>query len=619
MGVKSVFSGLWWAVCQFWRALDATRRAILNLFLLLILVALVVGLLNRGPKPLQDKTALVLNLQGPLVEQYSGSPRDTAMAQLRGAKQKQTRLRDVLATLEAGAKDPKISHVLLDLDEFGGAGMAGLNEVAAALDRFKASGKPVLAYGDSYDQRGYFLAARANEVYLNPMGMVMIEGFGRYRTYYKDALDRLGVSANVLRVGAFKNAAEPYFANAPSKAALEAESYLYGDLWARYTGAVETARKLPKGAIAAGIEALPDTLAQLKGDTAKLALQAKLVDGIKTRDEMRELLIARGAKDEKGKGFRRVSMDEYQAYLKPAAQHGPAVGVVVAEGEIVDGDAAAGRIGGDSTARQIRQAREDDQIKAVVLRVNSPGGSAFASEIIRRELELTQKAGKPVVISMGDVAASGGYWISMSSKEVIADPATVTGSIGVFGMLPTADKLLEKLSIHTGGYTSTWLAGGFDPRRPLDPRMQASVQQGINHIYDEFTAKAAAARNKPVADIDAVAQGRVWTGAQAKERGLIDRLGSYDDAIKSAAKLANLEGSPRVSYVEREMGRLERILSSLDEVVAPAIAASVRAQLGPPVPPKALLQAQGELAFLAELSEGKKPFSAVVHCLCMAP
>ena len=619
MGVKSVFSGLWWAVCQFWRALDATRRAILNLLLLLILVALVVGLFSRGPKPLQDKTALVLNLQGPLVEQYSGSPRDTAMAQLRGAKQKQTRLRDVLATLEAGAKDPKISHVLLDLDEFGGAGMAGLNEVAAALDRFKASGKPVLAYGDNFDQRGYFLAARANEVYLNPMGMVMIEGFGRYRTYYKDALDRLGVSANVLRVGAFKNAAEPYFANAPSKAALEAEAYLYGDLWARYTGAVETARKLPKGAIVAGIEALPETLTQLKGDSAKLALQAKLVDGIKTRDEMRELLIARGAKDEKGKSFRRISLDEYQAYLKPAAQHGPAVGVVVAEGEIVDGDAAAGRIGGDSTARQIRQAREDDQIKAVVLRVNSPGGSAFASEIIRRELELTQKAGKPVVISMGDVAASGGYWISMSSKEVIADPATVTGSIGVFGMLPTADKLLEKLSIHTGGYTSTWLTGGFDPRRPLDPRLQASVQQGINHIYDEFTSKAAAARNKPVADIDAVAQGRVWTGAQAKERGLIDRLGSFDDAIKSAAKLAKLEGAPRISYVEREMGRLERLLSSLDEVVAPAIAASVRAELGLPVPPKALLQAQGELAFLAELSEGKKPFTAVVHCLCMAP
>ncbi|RQO60353.1 signal peptide peptidase SppA [Paucibacter sp. KBW04] len=622
MGVKSVFSGLWWVVKKFWGALDATRRAIFNLLILLILIALVSGLINRGPKPLQDKTALVLNLHGPLVEQFSGSPRDTAMAQLQGTKQKQTRLRDVLATLDAAAKDPKITSVVLDLDEFGGAGMAGLNEVAAALDRFKASGKPILAYGDSYNQKGYFLAARANEIYLHPMGMVMIEGFGRYRTYYKDALDRLGVSANVLRVGAFKNAAEPYFANAPSPAALEAESYLYGDLWARYTASVEAARKLPKGSIAQGIEKLPEAMEAVKGDTAKLAFQSKLVDGIKTRDEMRDLLMARGAKDEKGKSYRRISFDEYQAYLKPGVQHGPSVGVVVAEGEIVDGDAAAGRIGGDSTARQIRQAREDENVKAVVLRVNSPGGSAFASEIVRRELELTKKAGKPVVISMGDVAASGGYWISMSSDEVIADPATVTGSIGVFGMLPTADKLLDKLTIHTGGYTSTWLTGGFDPRRPLDPRLQATVQQGINHIYDEFTTKAAAARKKNVAEIDAVAQGRVWTGAQAKERGLIDRLGSFDDAVKSAAKLAKLEGQPRLNYIERELGRFERLLASLDEVVAPAVATSIgnalRAELGFSVP-KAMQQVQGELAFAAELSEGKKPFSAVVHCLCTAP
>ncbi|MDC8787030.1 signal peptide peptidase SppA [Roseateles koreensis] len=618
MGVKSIFSGLWWALRKLWWALDAGRRVILNLLLLLILMGLVAGMVSRGPKPLQDKTALVLNLQGPLVEQFSGSPRDTAVAQLRGTRQKQTRLRDVLAVLDTAAKDPKISILVLDLDEFDGGGMVGLGEVAEAVDRFKASGKSVLAYGDSYNQRGYFLAARANEIYLHPMGMVMIEGFGRYRTYYKDALDRLGVSANVLRVGAFKNAAEPYFANAPSPAALEAESYLYGDLWARYTATVEAARKLPKGAIAQGIEHLPDALAAVKGDTAKLALQGKLIDGIKTRDEVRELLMARGVKDDKGKSYRRITYDEYLAYVKPAAPHGPAVGVVVAEGEIIDGDAAAGRIGGDSTARQIRQAREDDQIKAIVLRVNSPGGSAFASEIVRRELELTRKAGKPVVISMGDVAASGGYWISMASDAVIAAPSTITGSIGVFGMLPTADKLLDKLSIHTGGYTSTWLAGGFDPRRPLDPRMATSVQLGINHIYDEFTSKAAAARKKTVAEIDAVAQGRVWTGAQAKERGLIDRLGSYDDAIQSAAKLAKLDGKPRVSYVEREMGRLERLLASLDDVMAPSLAAAVHAELGF-TPPKALRQVQSDLAFAAELSEGRKPFSAVVHCLCLAP
>ena len=619
MGVKSIFTGLWWAIVKLWWLLDASRRALLNLLLLAVVIGLVASLATRGLKPLKEKTALVLDLQGALVEQFSGSARDQAMAQLRGDKLKQTRLRDLLATLEAAAKDDKIGSLVLDLDQFSGAGMAGLREVAAGLDRFKASGKPVIAYGDSYDQRGYFLAAHANEVYLHPLGRVMIEGFGRYRTYYKDALDRIGVSANVLRVGTYKSFAEPYFANGPSKASQEAESYLYGDLWLRYTDAIEAARKLPKGSITQGIDTLPETLAALKGDSARMALEAKLIDGIKTRDELRELLIARGAKDDKGKTFRQISWGEYQAHVKPKLPLGAAIGVVVAEGEIVDGDAAAGRIGGDSTARLIRQAREDDQVKAVVLRVNSPGGSAFASEIVRRELELTRKAGKPVVVSMGDVAASGGYWISMSADEVIADAATVTGSIGVFGMLPTADKLLEKLSLHTGGTTTTWLAGGFDPRRPLDPRMASVVQSGINHIYDEFTGRAAVARKKTVAEIDAVAQGRVWTGAQARERGLIDRLGSFQDAIDSAAKLAKLDGAPRISYVEREMGRFERLLSSLDDVLVPAITAAVRAELGLVIP-KALQDAQAELAFATGPgADRNKPFSAIVHCLCAAP
>ncbi|WP_310385551.1 signal peptide peptidase SppA [Roseateles sp.] len=616
--MKSVFFGLWWVIRKFWAALDASRRFLLNLLLLALLVALVSGLVSRGPAPLKDKTTLVLDLRGGLVEQFSGSAREQVMAQLKGNAQRQTRLRDVLATLDAAAKDPKISTVLLQLDEFDGAGMAGLHEVAAALNRFKAGGKKIIAYGDQFDQRGYFLAAQANEVYLNPLGTVRIEGFGRYRNYYKDALDRLGVSANVLRVGTFKSFAEPFFANAPSPASLEAESYLLGELWAGYTDAIESARKLPKGAVAAGIEQLPEALAAVGGDAAKLALQAKLIDGIKTRDEVRDLLIARGAKDEKGNSYRRVSFAEYQVHVKPILPHGPAVGIVVAEGEITDGSAGPGRIGGDSTARLIRQAREDENIKSLVLRVNSPGGSAFASEIIRRELELTRKAGKPVVVSMGDVAASGGYWISMASDEVIAEAGTITGSIGVFGMLPTGDKLLDKLSIHTGGHTTTWLAGGYDPRRPLDPRLASVVQSGFNHIYAEFTGKAAAARKKTVAELDAVAQGRVWTGAQALERGLVDRLGSLDDAIKSAAAKAKLGTDARVSYVEGEMGRWERLLSSLEEVLAPSIAAALRAELGLSLPP-ALQEARAELAFVAEVSNSRKPFGAVVHCLCTAP
>ncbi len=626
MSIKTVFRPIGWLFARTWWVLDGMRRAILNLLLLIILIVLIVGIVHRGPKPLQPKTALVLDLNGALVEQFSGSARDQALAELRGNHvPHQTRLRDVLRTLDAAAHDDKISMLVLDLDDMGGAGLAGLHEVAAAITRFKATGKPVLAYGDGYSQRGYFLASLANEIYMHPMGGVNLTGFGGYRTYFKDAFDRLGVSANVLRVGAYKNAVEPYFTNGPSKATLEADGVLYGELWTNFTGAIETARKLPKGRIDQDIEQLPQQLAAVKGDSAQLALQTKLIDGIKTRDEMRELLIARTAKADEGKTYRQVSFGQYQAYVKPDSPLvTDYVSVIVAEGEISDGEAGPGRIGGDSTARLVRQAREDEHTKAIVLRVNSPGGSPFASEIVRRELELARKAGKPVVVSMGDVAASGGYWISMSADAVIADPGTITGSIGVFGMLPTGEKLMEKLSLHTGGTTTTWLANAYDARRPLDPRLAATAQLGIDHIYDEFTTKAAAARKKTVGEIDAVAQGRVWTGTQALERGLIDRTGSLDDAYKAAGKLGKLEGTPKVVYLEREPSRSERLLASLSDVLAPSMIDVISAQMGGIKVPAVLQQAGQDLQWMTDLSDPARvknglPFVAAVHCLCLAP
>lgn len=627
--MKSLFSKLGWLFSKAWWLLDGTRRALMNLVVLLLLVIVVTAFLTRGPKALADKTTLVLKLEGNLVEQFSGSPREQLMAQAQGrGSPKQTRLRDVLAALDQAARDDKISAVLLDVDDLQGAGLAGLHEVSAALQRFKAaSGKPVLAYADSYSQRGYFLAAQAGEVYLHPMGMVMLEGFGRWRTYYKDALDRLGVTAHVLKVGTYKSFAEPYTTTGPSRATLEAEGLVYGELWSGFTGAAEAARKLPAGSITQGIEALPQRLAAVQGDTARLALQAKLVDGLKTRDEMRELLIAKGAKDDESKSFRQVSLAQYLAYVKDdgaPSKLQPGIGVVVAEGEIVDGEAGAGRVGGDSTARLIRKAREDDSIKAVVLRVNSPGGSAFASEVIRRELELTRKAGKPVVVSMGDVAASGGYWISMSSDAVIADPGTVTGSIGVFGILPTAEGLMDKLSLHTGGVTTTWLAGGFDPRRPLDPRLQTAVQSGIDNIYARFTGLAAQARKSTPDKIDAVAQGRIWTGAQAKERGLIDRLGSFDDAVQAAVKLAKLEvkagEKPRLAYVERDLSRGEKLIASLTDVMAPPLAVAVGQALGLDALPAPVVEELASLKALAGVAaRGQWDKAAAVHCLCGAP
>jgi protease-4 len=299
-------------------------------------------------------------------------------------------------------------------------------------------------------------------------------------------------------------------------------------------------------------------------------LQSRLVDGIKTRDELQALLIERGAKDPKTRSFRQIGWREYLSRQKPAAS-GPAIGVVVAEGEIGEGQAPPGRIGGRSTAELIRKARDDEDVKAVVLRVNSPGGSALGSELIRRELELTRAAGKPVVVSMGDVAASGGYWIALAADEVMADPATITGSIGVFGMLPTAQGLMDKLSVGTGGHATTWLANGYDPRRPLDPRFEQLVQSAIGRIYADFTAKAAAARKTTPDKIDAVAQGRVWTGAQALERGLIDRTGGWTDALKAAAARAKLPEDARLRWMEREPGRLEQLMGYFNAGVRTAV------------------------------------------------
>jgi protease-4 len=293
------------------------------------------------------------------------------------------------------------------------------------------------------------------------------------------------------------------------------------------------------------------------------------------------------------------------------------VGVIVAEGEIIDGSAPPGRVGGRSTADLIRRARDDKQVKAIVLRVDSPGGSAFGSELVRRELELTRAAGKPVVVSMGDVAASGGYWISMAADEVIADEATITGSIGVFALLPTAERALDKVGVATGGYTTTWLAGAYDPRRPLDERFAGLVQQAVNRIYADFTAKAAAARKVTPERIDAVGEGRVWTGRQALERGLVDRVGSFGDALGAAATRAGLDEGYRVAYLEREPGRFERVLSMLGDTASrvadrPVDLAAWLA--GPPVP--AAREVREDLAWLAGIADRREPFAAIAHCLC---
>ncbi len=612
---RAIGQGIRW----FWQAVDSSRRFLFNFIFLLIVISILISMFSSKHVKIVDKTALILNFKGDLVEQHPGNASEAFMAELQGESKRSTQLRDMLTVIDAAAKDPKISSAVLMLDGMQSAGLPMLREVAAALDRFKASGKKVIAWGASFDQRQYFLAAHANEVYMHPMGTVMLSGFGHYRNYYHDALEKIGITVNVLKVGTYKSFAEPYIANGPSPAAAEAEAFLYNAMWKIYTEGVEKARKMPAGAVMESINHLPEMLKTTKGNVAQFAVDAKLIDGLKTREELRQMMLGLGAKDEVTKSFKQVDFDSYLE-TQTKLPFGAAVAVVIAEGEISDGQAAPGAIGGMSTSNLIRKAREDDQVKAVVLRVNSPGGSAFGSELIRQELELTRKAGKPVVISMSNVAASGGYWVSMSSDEVIADAATVTGSIGVFAIFPTADKVIEKLGIHTAGTTTTWMGDSFNPLRPMNPKFGDVIQLSINHIYDEFTTKAALARKTTPEKIDAVAQGRVWTGEQAKERGLVDTLGSFNDALKSAAARAKMGDNYRVAYIEREPSKFEKFFSLFGDGAAKAVAQQFKVAVAPTgVPPVAAADMVKELSWLADLRKDNKSYLVMTHCMCTMP
>jgi protease-4 len=602
----------------FLRVVDAARRLVVNLLFLLIVGVVAIALLVRPHLRLQDNTALVISPSGDLVEQYKGSAREAALAASLGGVERETQLRDVIAVLDAAARDPKILRAVLILDDMGSAGMAKLNEVVAALDRFRAAGKQVLAWGSQMSQAQYYLAAHADQVYLHPSGVVLLTGLGGYRNYYREALDRLGVTVNVFRVGKYKSFVEPFVNNAPSREAMEADAFWLNDAWSSYTRQVEQARKLSSGAIGRMIDELPARLAAAGGDLAKLALSEKLVDALMTRDELRAMLVKRGAEDTEHKTFRQVSFQEYRNALPDSGDRNSQVGVVVAQGDIIDGEAPQGVVGGRSTAELIRHARDDDTVKALVLRVDSPGGSAFGAELIRRELELTRKAGKPVVVSMSDVAASGGYWVSTSADEVLADPATITGSIGVFGLVPTFDKTLEKLGVHTGGVTTTWLAGEPDLRRPLDPRVGQVIQASVSHIYQEFLARAAASRHASAEQIEEVAQGRVWTGRQARDRRLVDGFGGLAAAIHDAAQHAKLGPGFRTTYIELEPKGFNRLLDILAERVARAALRTMG-----PLPGRLLLNANLPEGVGADLKtvllDRVTPPRVLAHCLCRAP
>lgn len=578
---------------------------------------------------LEDPTVLVLDLKGVLVEESSGGLKDQVLGELQGNATETVRLRDFVKTLELAANDKYIDRVLLKLDDFQGGGLVSLREAASAIEKFKTSGKPVIAWSSMYDQRQYYLAAQAHQILVHPMGGVIIEGFGRSRNYYKDALDKLGVKANLIRVGQYKSAGEPYILNAPSADALKAEAHVYDALWSLYTQGVEKARNLPQGSITQNIAKLPDALVNVKGKASQLALDWKWVDQLQTFEALRETLMNEVGKDEEIHSFRQV---HWKAYLQSETKKvkGDHIAVIVAQGEISDGRAPAGKVGGLSTSELIRKATEDKEVKAIVLRVNSPGGAVYGSELIRDQLQIARNKGKPVVVSMGDLAASGGYWISMASDLVIADPATITGSIGVFAMLPTGEGLMSKIGVNTGGYKTTWLAGAYDPRNALDPRLQTLVQSSIENIYADFIGKVSSTRKLDLAKVDELAQGRIWTGAQAEQHKLVDRLGGFSDAIEEARqRVAKLEGQSEATakdmpykYVGPKKSPFEKIaqkfMGQLGLSGSEHAGLSEWVQLTGLVGSDALLiQSLGQdLSWLQSVIAKKQPFGAVAHCLC---
>ncbi|MGH8081456.1 MAG: signal peptide peptidase SppA, partial [Lysobacter sp.] len=472
-----------------WDTMNFTRRLAFNLvffgFLLFFFAAILLG---GGGKPLLERTTLVIAPDGALVEQYSSDPASRALSRAFGDKNPEVQLRDVIRALDSAKDDKRIERVVLRLDKLQGTGMASLRDVAAAVARVRASKKEVIAFAETMDQKQYLIAAQANEVYLDPMGAMMLEGLGRYRQYYREGLqDKLGVDVHLFRVGEFKSAAEPYILDAASEESKTADLFWMNDLWTRYLDDVAKARKLKPADLTASIDELPQRLDAVKGDVGKYAMGLKLIDGLKTREEVDDLLTKRGAADEDAEGgFRQIGMDAYVAGLdrmvNPADQR-PQVAIVVAAGEISGGEQPPGSIGGVSTAALLRDARDDDNVKALVLRVDSPGGEVFASEQIRREIVALKAAGKPVVVSMGDLAASGGYWISMNADKIYADPSTITGSIGIFGMIPTVPRALEKIGVHTDGVGTTRFAGSFDITRPLAPEVGQVIQTIINKGY----------------------------------------------------------------------------------------------------------------------------------------
>ncbi len=545
-----------------WKLLVGIKDALVLLLMLLFFGALFAALSMRPNTRITDG-ALVLDLSGTIVEQPSEAD---PVAALSGQKiAQQLRLRDVVRALDAARSDTRVKAVVLDLDRFAGGYPATLSEVGDAVARVRAGGKPVLAYATLYTDGAYRIASNASEIWQDPFGGTMFRGPGGSAPYMKGLIDKLGINAHVYRVGQFKSAVEPFTRSDQSEPARAADRALYGAIFDQWLAAVKKAR--PKAQIDAFVTRPAEMVQAAGGDIAQANLRGGLVDHLGDRIAFgaRVAKLA-GVDDAKPAGsYRKIDYANWLA-ANPVKTGGDAIGVITIAGEIVDGQAGPGTAAGDTIAKLLLDGLATKNLKALVVRVDSPGGSVLASERIRQAI-LQAKAKKiPVVVSMGGLAASGGYWVSTPGDVVFAEPNTITGSIGVFAVIPTFENTLAKIGVTADGVTTTPLGAQPDVMRGTSPAFDAIMQSNVESIYGRFTGLVAQSRRLSQARVDQIGQGRVWDGGTARQLRLVDRFGNLDDAVAEAAKRANLDPAKvHAVFLEKQPGPLDALLKSFSQ------------------------------------------------------
>ena len=614
MKKRSLFGRI---ISGIWSGIDGFRK-LLHLLLLLFLFAIFVGALSGTAPLLPERAALLIQPVGAIVEELEGDPFDRALAELLDEAQPQTVLQDIVDALEYARDDDRIGAVHIELSTLGPAGLPKLQRIARAIEDFKQSGKPVIASADFMSQQAFFIAAHADEVYLHPEGGILLQGYGRFRTYFADAIEKLKLDWNIFKVGTFKSAVEPFERMDMSDADREATLNLIDQLWDAYLEAVAAAREIDAADVRNYAEGFTEALVAAEGDLAKAAREHELVDELMTRTQLRELLIGYvGADEESDVSYSAIGMAEYLAHedmLNGDRVADQNVGIIIASGAIQSGTQPPGAVGADSTAALLQRARDDESVKAVVLRVDSPGGSAFASDVIANEIAALQNAGKPVVASMSSVAASGGYWIAVGADRVFASPMTITGSIGIFGMFPTYQRTAAHLGIANDGVGSTPFAGQLRPDREMTDETKRLFQLVIEEGYDDFIGRVATYRGMDKDAVDAVGQGRVWTGADALRHGLVDELGGLEEAVAFAAELVDMpEGEYGQKPITIELSPTEQMIVDML-----GTAKSFGLQFGfLRSEPSSLQKLAGRLEqLLTPLTQFDDPKGIYAHCLC---